>query len=137
MGKQGSCSLVCISGVSKLIPKLQNLVLPISSLHELYNRQPHQIFISCHQNLRLCIWLVLQGRVSEMLGVLAPICSSYSAVNRSTSKRSILLPFGDESLTGVRRGNKILSRCGVAKWFHAFPFSTMLFRKIQFKNGSE
>lgn len=44
--------------------------------------------------------------------LLAPVCSSYSAVNLATSKRSILCPWGDVTVTSVRRGNKLLSRLG-------------------------
>ena len=62
--------------------------------------------------LRLCLWLLLQGKRDELLAILAPVCSSWSMVNLFTSLRSELLPWGNCALVGVRRANKMISRCG-------------------------
>ena len=60
----------------------------------------------------MAIILVLHGRFQQFIAFLAPVCSSYSAVNIGTSKRSILTPFGQIGNTHVRRGNKMISRWG-------------------------
>ena len=60
-------------------------------------------------DLRLCLWLAIQGRFQELLAVLAPVCSSFSAVNVATSQCSELCPWGNCCLVGVRRGNKLAS----------------------------
>lgn len=54
--------------------------------------------------------LVLQGRAQELIAFLAPVCSSYSAVNLGTSMRSLLTPLGQICNTSVRRGNKMIAR---------------------------
>ena len=59
---------------------------------------------------RLAILLILHGRAQELIAFLAPVCSSYSAVNLGTSKRSLLTPLGQLCNTSVRRGNKMVSR---------------------------
>ena len=64
---------------------------------------------------------MLQGRIGEMLAVLAPVCASWSSVNLGTSMRSILLRWGNTALTGVRRANKMLSRQAIGEIvFHKF-----------------
>ena len=44
--------------------------------------------------LRLCLWLLLQGKRDELLAILAPVCSSWSMVNLFTSLRSELFTVG-------------------------------------------
>lgn len=56
--------------------------------------------------------LVLQGRAPELIAFLAPVCSSYSAVNIATSMRSLLTPLGQICNTSVRKGNKMIARTG-------------------------
>ena len=58
--------------------------------------------------------LVLEGKYAQMISFLAPVCSSYSAVNVASSARSILTPLGRVTSTSVRRGNKMISRPGRA-----------------------
>ena len=53
---------------------------------------------------RIAIMLVLEGKYAQMISFLAPVCSSYSAVNVASSARS----------TSVRLGNKMISRPGRA-----------------------
>ncbi len=61
-------------------------------------------------NLRLAIKLCLHGRLGEALYVVAVVCSSWSAVNKGTSQRDVLIPLGDPSVTGVRGGNQMVAR---------------------------
>ena len=63
---------------------------------------------------RIAIMLVLEGKYAQMISFLAPVCSSYSAVNVASSARSILTPLGRVTSTSVRRGNKMISRPGRA-----------------------
>jgi len=56
--------------------------------------------------------MVLAGCVEGFLLLAALVCSSFSAVNLGTSKRSVLTPEGDERVLGVRRGNKLTARTG-------------------------
>ena len=61
-------------------------------------------------DLRLALVLCLCGRPAEAAFVIAVVCSSWSAVNLATSKRSVLTPFGDQSLTSVRSANRMVAR---------------------------
>lgn len=58
--------------------------------------------------------MVLAGCVEGFLLLAALVCSSFSAVNLGTSKRSVLTPEGDERVLGVRRGNKLTARTGTS-----------------------
>lgn len=62
--------------------------------------------------LRLAIALCIAGRYEEAFYVIAVVCSSWSAVNTATSKRDLLNPYGDQSLPGVRCGNRMVARRG-------------------------
>ena len=64
--------------------------------------------------LRLAIALCISGRYEEAFYVIAVVCSSWSAVNSTTSKRdvNVLNPYGDQSLPGVRCGNRMVARRG-------------------------
>ena len=62
--------------------------------------------------LRLAIALCISGRYEEAFYVIAVVCSSWSAVNTATSKRDVLNPYGDQSLLGVRCGNRMVVRRG-------------------------
>jgi len=42
---------------------------------------------------------------------LAPVCSSWTWMNRGTSKRSKERPLGDESLAYIQDANRMVSRC--------------------------
>ena len=42
--------------------------------------------------------------------LLAPVCSSFTAINQGTHQRSPLLPFGDVGKRSVRMGNCLMSR---------------------------
>lgn len=59
---------------------------------------------------RLAIALCLSGRYEEALFVIAVVCSTWSAVNLATSERSILTPYGNQSLPSVRAGNRMVAR---------------------------
>lgn len=61
-------------------------------------------------NQRLAIALVLAGRFSEMLAVLAVVCSTWSPVNMATSQRDALVPWGATYFPSVRAANKMTSR---------------------------
>lgn len=43
--------------------------------------------------------------------LMAVVCSSWSIVNAG-AERDLLCPWGDETLLGVRQGNKMVSRTG-------------------------
>lgn len=85
------------------------------------------VSFTLEMHLRLCIWLILQGRPLELLTLLAPVCSTWSAVNLATSQRSELCPWGNVGLLSVRRGNKMVSRPGP-------PFFMNRFQLISIKN---
>lgn len=62
---------------------------------------------------RLALILAIHGCVnpcSDALYIIAVVCSSWSAVNLSTSKRDVLTPYGDISLASVRSGNCMVAR---------------------------
>lgn len=56
------------------------------------------------------IWLILQGKPSELYSMLAVVCSSWSAVNVGTSKRCIANAAGDTSLLYVAEANSMCAR---------------------------
>ncbi len=51
---------------------------------------------------------------------LAPVCSSWVFINRSTSMRSPLLPTGNTALPHVQRGNLQAARCAALIWLAEF-----------------
>ena len=64
----------------------------------------------CRVTHRLAIVLCVAGKPEATLYVLAVVCSSWSAVNLATSKRDVLTPYGDENVTSVRTGNRMVAR---------------------------
>ena len=68
--------------------------------------------------------LVLRGGVGHLVCLIAVVCSTWSAMNKHTSKRDWLVPFGDTSLTCVRQGNKQVSRT---------VSNTLLWRNVFFR----
>lgn len=48
-----------------------------------------------------------------MIAVIAVVCSTWSVVNRGTSKRDELVPEGQDRCLSVRRGNQMVSRCSL------------------------
>ena len=60
---------------------------------------------------RICIWLVLQCAHEDFFGLLAIVCSSWVPINIATSKRSVVLPEGNTSLSYVANANCMCSRC--------------------------
>jgi hypothetical protein len=61
---------------------------------------------------RLCISLIMKMRPHGHLHM-APVCSSWVFLNRSTAGRSNVQPRGDTSQAYVREGNKQAVRCVV------------------------
>ena len=43
--------------------------------------------------------------------LLAPVCSSWTFMNRGTSKRSIAVPYGASGVESVKQGNVMVARC--------------------------
>ena len=81
------------------------------------------VVVSCYDNLsgtlwlyictlivRICIWLVLQCSEDNFFCLLALVCSSWTPVNAGTSKRSLVLPSGNELLAYVCDGNSMCER---------------------------
>ena len=52
--------------------------------------------------LRLAIWVLLNTSPAGFFCLLAVVCTSFSAMNVATSKRSPCTPFGDTTLPHVR-----------------------------------
>jgi hypothetical protein len=48
--------------------------------------------------------------------VLAPVCSSFCWLNRSTSGRTLIDPLGDERVKSVKDGNLMVSRVVLLLW---------------------
>lgn len=62
--------------------------------------------------------LILEGEFEELVATLAPVCSSWSIVNRGTSQRSMLTPYGNCRNMKVIRGNRMISRTvKLGKWW--------------------
>lgn len=59
---------------------------------------------------RLAVWTLLNAKKSEFVALLAPVCSSFSAMNVATSCRTPLTPFGDVMKPSVIAGNTLMSR---------------------------
>lgn len=53
--------------------------------------------------------LVLQGS-TDLVSIIAVVCSTWSLVNRHTSQRDDLTPEGQIRATSVRKGNRMVSR---------------------------
>ncbi|CAE7470841.1 unnamed protein product, partial [Symbiodinium necroappetens] len=60
--------------------------------------------------IRLAIWLVLQGRLDSFYVLLATVCSSWVPTNAGTSKRSIIYAEGNTKLPYVADANCLTSR---------------------------
>ena len=54
------------------------------------------------QFIRLCIWVLLNTDASGFFLLLAVVCTTFSAINVATSRRTPSTPFGDTSLQYVR-----------------------------------
>lgn len=63
--------------------------------------------------LRLAIWAILNAQEDRFWVLMGTVCSSWVHLNVGTSKRSILLPSGDESKAYIRDANSMLSRTSV------------------------
>lgn len=62
--------------------------------------------------------MILEGEFQNIFASFAPVCSSWSIVNRATSQRTILTPYGNTASTNVIRGNRMASRTAFTKlWF--------------------
>jgi hypothetical protein len=53
---------------------------------------------------------ILNATPGDFCVLIALVCSSWTAVNAGTSKRSVTNARGDESVQSVRRGNCMLAR---------------------------
>ncbi|CAL1128724.1 unnamed protein product [Cladocopium goreaui] len=60
--------------------------------------------------LALCIWVLLNANPSGFLALFAVVCTSFSAINVGTSKRTPATPWGNCALPHVQVGNCLLSR---------------------------
>ena len=61
-------------------------------------------------HIRLAMTAILNAREDSYVAVFAVVCTSFTAVNVGTHKRSPLNPEGDVSLGYVRTGNLLLAR---------------------------
>jgi hypothetical protein len=61
-------------------------------------------------NPRLAIWLVLNCREDHFFCLFGTCCSSWVHINSGASKRSWLLPEGQQSLAYIEASNKMVSR---------------------------
>ena len=64
---------------------------------------------SLHQ-LRLAVMMALSGNAQGALGILGIECSTFVSINRGTSKRDELFPWGNTSAPSVASANKATSR---------------------------
>lgn len=64
----------------------------------------------CWNWWRLCIWALLNCNPLGFMIWLGVVCSSFSAINLATSKRSPCTPWGRTDLKYVRVGNALVSR---------------------------
>lgn len=62
--------------------------------------------------VRLAVVLAMQSSFGVLVTMLAPPCSTWISINIGTSKRSILVPGGDETLVQNRKANKLACRTG-------------------------
>ncbi|CAE7814559.1 unnamed protein product [Symbiodinium sp. CCMP2592] len=69
----------------------------------------------------LAVLMVLSGSVEGAIAVLGIECSTFVEVNRGSSKRSELLPWGDEEVSSVYEANQATSRTML--WLHRMAFS--------------
>ncbi|CAE7227590.1 unnamed protein product [Symbiodinium sp. CCMP2456] len=66
--------------------------------------------LNSNAGMVIAISLVLRSKLDQLVAAFGVVCSSFVPINRGTSKRSFLCPHGDESVVGVRRGNKLMAR---------------------------
>ena len=76
--------------------------------------------LNCLHGPRLAVRMILEGAWGDLVGVLAPVCSSFSAPNRGTAARDILSIWGNFFHPSVASGNKMMSRSGVEKMYLTF-----------------
>ena len=65
---------------------------------------------------RLALAMVLQGKYSELIVIIAVVCSTWSIVNLNTSQRDLLTPYGNAEVRAVAEGNRMVSRRCVGGW---------------------
>lgn len=59
---------------------------------------------------RLAILMILEGDMGELVTLLGMVCSTWTIVNRATSMRDVLVPYGQACYLAIRKGNKMVSR---------------------------
>ena len=59
---------------------------------------------------RLAVLMVLSGSPEKAIAVLGVECSTFVQINRGTSKRSEVLPWGDLEVESVSEANEATSR---------------------------
>lgn len=62
--------------------------------------------------LRLAVWVILNGDPRGFFCLIAVVCSSFSAINIATSRRSPCTPFGDISKQYVRESQLLVGTLG-------------------------
>ena len=70
----------------------------------------HRSFCNNLTRLRLAVVFLLKAKVGDCISWLAIKCSSFTAVNRGTSKRSASNSVGDTSMPSVYQSNAMLER---------------------------
>ena len=69
-----------------------------------------QVHSSVFVSARLAIYYLLRGRMDGFLVILAIKCSSFTQINRGTSKRSACCSMGYEPHLSVQEANQLLER---------------------------
>ena len=87
----------------------------VVSAHALPVQLPAGSVGSASSMPRLIVVLLLESAFAKVLLVCGIVCSTWVAINAGTSRRTILIPGGDETSVATRRGNIMCSRTWVIK----------------------
>jgi hypothetical protein len=74
--------------------------------------RPHAMNINTPAGFALALWGLLRMRPRGLL-VMAPVCSSWVFLSRSTTQRSKTAPLGSDNVTCVEEGNLMVARCAL------------------------
>lgn len=108
-GKQGEHCFDVV--LQQVCPKVQPLC-PIFRFHH-FTLHEQFGFGPLSNLLRLIVILFLQSSFGKVLCFCGIVCSTWIGINLGTSKRSVLVPGGDETSVATRKGNIMCARTRV------------------------
>lgn len=101
-GKQNSFDMTTAAGLASLVSHWNTLQIFVFFNVFFQYRKPSMLTPMHALLFRLCVWVLLNTDPLGFLALFAVVCTSFSAVNVGTSKRSPATPWGNCNLPHVR-----------------------------------